>query len=200
MWQQHEILLLKRYFPTLGAHGLSDRLPGRTVCAIKRMANRLRLKGPRGFPWTADEDRILIDNYQSRGAEYVSERTGRSVYAVWHRADHLRDQMPAKQPTKNVVPSKKKPLTPRNDPRVIGLLGGRPCKYTIQDLHAHAQARGGRCLSTDYLGWRKAKHKWECYQGHTWENTWEVTRAGVWCKTCKKKYKRVGKIQRNLNN
>jgi hypothetical protein len=63
-------------------------------------------------------------------------------------------------------------------------------KYALNDGLQKAQARaaeeGGKCLSTEYKK-AKAKLKWECNQGHTWESTFEhvVTRK-QWCKECDK--------------
>lgn len=188
-WSRSEEVILQTHFRTIGAEGLLDMLPGRSLCSIKRKANRLRLQGPHAFPWRSDEDQILIDHYTTHGAQYVATVTGRSVEAVWHRAHHLR--LLVKPPRKAASvkhahrkPKKKRPSSRTVDPREIGKLGGRPVEYTLADLKAHASELGGLCLSSEYLGWRKAKHTWQCAIGHTWESTWEMIRRGGWCRRC----------------
>lgn len=57
-------------------------------------------------------------------------------------------------------------------------------KYTKSDLDAHAAQLGGKCLSSEYLGWDK-KHLWQCSEGHTWESKPRmVISMGSWCPFC----------------
>jgi hypothetical protein len=56
-------------------------------------------------------------------------------------------------------------------------------KYTIGDLRKIAKARGGKCLSSKYLG-ATEKHLFECAQGHRWKAIWNSVRRGRWCKKC----------------
>ncbi|MBC5992414.1 zinc-ribbon domain-containing protein [Pontibacter cellulosilyticus] len=63
-----------------------------------------------------------------------------------------------------------------------------PCngvvRTTIQDLHAHAEKMGGRCLSLDYTN-PKARYHWQCSDGHTWWASWSSIRySGTWCPEC----------------
>ena len=53
---------------------------------------------------------------------------------------------------------------------------------TIETLVAAAGRRGGRCLSSAYVG-SKAKYLWVCEFGHSWQATWNNIgkRAGTWC-------------------
>lgn len=60
---------------------------------------------------------------------------------------------------------------------------GSPDIQAIQQL---AQQRGGRCLSTEYRNSR-TKLEWECEEGHIWETSYTVVRAGHWCPVCGKK-------------
>jgi len=60
---------------------------------------------------------------------------------------------------------------------------GVPLKYTINDMQDWAKAKGGECLSKDYLGSGK-KLKWQCKQGHVWEAMPERIRLGQWCRIC----------------
>lgn len=46
-----------------------------------------------------------------------------------------------------------------------------------------AGARGGKCLSKEYLG-AAVKLVWECRRGHTWTTKPETVLAGHWCPQC----------------
>ncbi len=48
---------------------------------------------------------------------------------------------------------------------------------------AYAQFRGGRCLSTVYLG-AKASYHLRCAQGHEWQTPGTSLYAGKWCGVC----------------
>ena len=50
-------------------------------------------------------------------------------------------------------------------------------RHTLADMHALAQARGGRCLSEAYRGVNE-KHQWECALGHMWEAILESIKRG----------------------
>ena len=55
--------------------------------------------------------------------------------------------------------------------------------HPLKELQNLAAARGGKCLSTDYLG-NKVYLKWECKKGHQWEAPpYRITR-GCWCMEC----------------
>lgn len=56
-------------------------------------------------------------------------------------------------------------------------------RHTLADMHALAQARGGRCLSEAYRGVNE-KHQWECALGHTWEAIPESIKRDSWCPIC----------------
>jgi len=56
-------------------------------------------------------------------------------------------------------------------------------RHTIEDLRAHAAAKGGKCLSGTYLG-HDAKHDWECARGHRWSARWGHVKRGGWCPEC----------------
>jgi len=53
----------------------------------------------------------------------------------------------------------------------------------LERLQASAQARGGQCLSSEYLG-QTARYRWRCANGHEWELTGAHVLAGVWCRMC----------------
>ncbi|WP_244384794.1 hypothetical protein [Burkholderia pseudomallei] len=72
------------------------------------------------------------------------------------------------------------------------VLGGAWCRrcanldkrLTIEEMQAVAKARGGRCLSAEYLG-HKFKLTWECHLGHVWSSTpGTVVNRGAWCPNC----------------
>ena len=54
-WTSDEITLLRMNYPVLGPEAVAEMLPGRTVCSVKRMANRLCLTGPNHKQWSAEE-------------------------------------------------------------------------------------------------------------------------------------------------
>jgi len=54
---------------------------------------------------------------------------------------------------------------------------------SLADLQQKAEAQGGRCLSTAYLG-ALQKHIFECSEGHVWEATWSNIYLGTWCALC----------------
>jgi hypothetical protein len=45
-----------------------------------------------------------------------------------------------------------------------------PPKFTIKDMQGIAEARGGKCLSTEYVN-SNTHLEWECSEGHHWETT-----------------------------
>jgi len=57
-----------------------------------------------------------------------------------------------------------------------------------------AEDKGGRCLSTEYLG-AKIKLEWECHKQHTWDAIPDnVVRGISWCPKCA--YERIGESLR----
>ena len=54
----------------------------------------------------------------------------------------------------------------------------------IEVLKAAAIARGGQCLSPQYLGYA-AMLEWRCREGHTWMMKPQSIRAGRWCRVCR---------------
>ena len=63
-------------------------------------------------------------------------------------------------------------------------LCNRPRRLTLEDMHAVARARGGKCLSRRYRN--TATHlTWECADGHRWLATPKnVRQHGTWCPDC----------------
>ena len=58
-----------------------------------------------------------------------------------------------------------------------------PAKLTIEDMCELAKARGGRCLSLEYIG-SKTKLHWQCAKGHTWKATPSSIKTKTWCPDC----------------
>jgi len=56
---------------------------------------------------------------------------------------------------------------------------------TIGEMQALAKAKGGECLSTDYLN-SKSRLLWRCAKGHDWETQASVITQGHWCPQCEK--------------
>ena len=75
------------------------------------------------------------------------------------------------------------------------ILGGHWCpkcqslrlasRYALSlgEVQSTAAARGGACLSTDYLNNRQ-KLTWQCSSGHMWNANANSVRRGSWCPTC----------------
>ena len=59
-------------------------------------------------------------------------------------------------------------------------------RKTIEWCCQLAEARGGRCLSTEYGG-IKFKYLWECKEGHQWEAQATSIQQGCWCPHCAQK-------------
>ena len=56
---------------------------------------------------------------------------------------------------------------------------------SLEDARKHAKERGGKCLATHYST-SLVKLPWQCREGHTWEQSLSQTRAGDWCRICRK--------------
>lgn len=57
-------------------------------------------------------------------------------------------------------------------------------RHTIETMQQIAKARGGRCLSPEYLG-VKVPLLWECHRGHQWKVAPDsVINADHWCPSC----------------
>lgn len=54
---------------------------------------------------------------------------------------------------------------------------------SIGDMQKLAGKKGGKCLSTKYLG-THVKLKWQCKYGHIWENSPSNIKRGQWCPFC----------------
>ena len=58
-------------------------------------------------------------------------------------------------------------------------------KLTLEEMQQLAAARGGKCLSSEYIN-SSTKLEWECEKGHTWLATSNTIKAGKWCMECQK--------------
>ena len=54
---------------------------------------------------------------------------------------------------------------------------------SLADMHRLAEARGGKCLSQEYLN-NKANLVWVCAEGHRWETSAGNVHSGKWCPVC----------------
>lgn len=61
-------------------------------------------------------------------------------------------------------------------------------KLTLADMEETASARGGECLSDEYVN-AATKLRWRCASGHEWEQTPGAVRYGSWCPKCAKRYR-----------
>ncbi len=56
-------------------------------------------------------------------------------------------------------------------------------KGTIQQMQKLALAKGGRCLSKEYIN-THTHLLWQCAEGHKWETEPAVVKKGFWCPEC----------------
>ena len=56
-------------------------------------------------------------------------------------------------------------------------------RLTIQQIHALAESRGGKCLSDIYVSMR-SKLLWQCAKDHKWEAVPCNIKQGHWCAKC----------------
>jgi len=56
-------------------------------------------------------------------------------------------------------------------------------KFSIEDCHASAKLKGGKCLSKEYVNF-STKILWECKEGHKWEAAYKQIKRGNWCRKC----------------
>jgi len=56
-------------------------------------------------------------------------------------------------------------------------------KHTLDDCKRIAEARGGKCLSEEYVNCN-IKMSWECACGYKWEAPFTRIKRGAWCKKC----------------
>lgn len=59
---------------------------------------------------------------------------------------------------------------------------------TIEEMQKLAEAKGGKCLSTEYKN-SITKLSWQCADGHVWETTpSSIKISNSWCPQCKRNY------------
>ena len=59
----------------------------------------------------------------------------------------------------------------------------------LKEMQEFAASKGGKCLSTVYLGAHK-KSEWECAEGHRWYAAYARIKFRNWCPICRQKRKR----------
>jgi hypothetical protein len=66
----------------------------------------------------------------------------------------------------------------------------------IQDMHAVAVARGGKCLSEEYVN-SVTSLLWECQENHQWNARPSNVLFGTWCPICAKKHRPLSRRKAN---
>jgi hypothetical protein len=56
-------------------------------------------------------------------------------------------------------------------------------QLTIEECQTVAEAKGGKCLSTEYKG-NKSKMTWQCEKKHEWSSDTHHIKGGKWCPRC----------------
>jgi hypothetical protein len=72
-------------------------------------------------------------------------------------------------------------------------------KHTISELSEIANAKGGKCLSSVYLG-HVVPLKWECKEGHVWEARPNDIKRGHWCGICAGKKIDIDTINKRMKS
>jgi len=85
---------------------------------------------------------------------------------------------------------------PKCAAKKIGLLK----KCTIEEMQEIAKNKGGRCLSTEYVG-IDCKLEWQCSKGHAWYATANSVKYRSWCLECSgRKILSIEEMQRVAKN
>ena len=71
-------------------------------------------------------------------------------------------------------------------------------KLTIEEMQQIAKERGGECLSKKYIN-AHTKLKWQCNNGHSWDNTPFHIKQGQWCPYCYGRYQTLEDMQKIAN-
>ena len=62
---------------------------------------------------------------------------------------------------------------------------GSSQKLSLEIIQKYAKAKGGECISKDYINSHK-KLKWKCKNGHIWERSYsDMKHRGNWCPNCR---------------
>jgi hypothetical protein len=64
----------------------------------------------------------------------------------------------------------------------------------IDELQAVAAARGGRCVSTEYVDAR-TRLEWECAEGHRWFALPSSVKSRTWCPVCRCSPRRFANLE-----
>ena len=149
-WTDEDTNLVLENFETIGAEGLIQMMPDRTLCSIKHKANRLGMRAPTNRSWTAEELDYLKTHYKLHGGPRVAKKLGRSLHAVNQKASRLRTLEDQHKVTKDVLTIKTRWSTKEDD--IIrdlypeGGVGAVMCAFdnsrTEHDIHNRASFLG----------------------------------------------------------
>ena len=56
-------------------------------------------------------------------------------------------------------------------------------KVHIEDCQKLAELKGGKFLSSEYIG-SSFKYTWQCCDGHIWDARYNTIQQGYWCPEC----------------
>lgn len=158
------------------------RVPFATVCEHERDARPASIRKGTWCPYCAPAQKLKLEGMQQiareRGGECIS-KTYKNCYTnlVWECARGHRWKA---SPTAVKGGSRKRGtwcLKCANLRRVFNSPGD------IEKMRDLARARGGRCLSREYVN-SKTHIEWECEQGHRWRAVPRTVSAGSWCPIC----------------
>ncbi|MCL2829523.1 MAG: hypothetical protein FWD77_02145 [Betaproteobacteria bacterium] len=63
------------------------------------------------------------------------------------------------------------------------ICGNEKKRTPLSELQALAKQRGGKCLTTEYVG-MSHKMLWQCGEGHLWRTSGNKVQRGSWCPAC----------------
>lgn len=91
-WTDEEDAVLRQFAGKATRREIADKLPGRTVEAVKKRLQRLELimhaRAP-AQPWTAEQDDVLRAWSGKAGIRVIAKKVGRTRGAVYSRMEYL---------------------------------------------------------------------------------------------------------------
>lgn len=163
---------------------LNSSKPLRWKCAVGHewLARSSSVKAGSWCPLCAHNQELKLEEMQE-----IAEQRGGQCLSASYKNGHT----PLLWVCKNGHYWKASPVNVKNGTRKKGTWC-RECynwrrrfhaKHSIEAMRDLATARGGTCLSTEYVG-SKAKLTWQCVAGHRWQALPTSVVQGTWCPAC----------------
>lgn len=152
----------------------------------------------RGGECLSDEYRGLAARYHFRcqhGHEWMTEGKAMLKKGTWCgacSASSRRGKVPG--PHSSVIAWELEALELRSQQDLLDR-----CKDSVlASMQALAQARGGKCLSEQYIG--VGRYRFRCAHGHEWSDSSKRVLAGAWCRPCEQAVRRERMLARRSSS